>query len=138
MKAIYVGRRVTTKQKFAYTWKFEGEDTERLYSKQLAPSVIGECWTFVADKEGRIILGGTSKPVRGEMHTDAKDITKWEAETVAGEARMAEFKSKKILESRQSQFDMAVRPLKMMLDSLHFHDDRAYFVQRVLAELWRR
>jgi hypothetical protein len=136
--AVYIGRRMTVKNKLAFFWLFDGEDKPRGYKKRLAHSAIGERWQFQADDTGAIRLGGDKAPTQLNVIDDVQKINEWTATDEANQQLEIARRVDRKLAARKTHFDEALEPVKAMLKELRTHDDRAAFIQRVTSELWRR
>lgn len=138
MRMTYVGMRITTANKLSYFWLEEGQEKPKGYRKQIAPAVIGEIWQFTMHPSGGITISGPDKPKQLRLTDSEHQVTQWIAESEACEQHAVGLKTDKILKARKSEFDKAIAPLKRMLDTLSYHNDKAAFIARVTSELWRR
>jgi hypothetical protein len=136
--AVYIGRRITIKNKLAYFWQFDGEDKPRGYKKRLAHAVVGERWEFYADDAGAIRLAGDKAPKRLDLIEDIEKIKEWAATDEACHQMEVTRRTDRKLAARRTHFDGAIEPLKEMVAKLRSHEERAAFIQRVQSELWRR
>ena len=136
--AVYIGRRITTKDKLAYFWDFTGDVNPRGYKKQLAPAVIGESWEFTQNEKGDILINVDNCPVQLSHLSIPKDkVAEWEALSQSSCAHDAYRRMKLKLAKRRSQFDGLMQPLREMANTLSGNQERAAFIQRVVAELWQ-
>jgi hypothetical protein len=136
--AVYIGRRITTKNQLAHFWIFHNENTSRGYRKQIAPASIGEQWIFKTNEAGTVLIAPTEKPTRTDVTSASKSIDEWTAADQASYQLdiVRRFESK--LANRKDQFDQAIEPLRRMCSSRKLtHNERAAFIQRVTTELWR-
>lgn len=138
--AVYIGRRMTVKNKLAHFWMFDDEPKPAGYAKQLAPAQIGEAWKFTRNKDEHILVSGEHKPIKLTMHVTRgpQPIDEWIATDAAHEQIAAERRMNAKLAKRKGQFEIALQPLKRLLDSLQYHDERAALINKIVSELWRR
>lgn len=138
--AIYIGRRMNTKNKLSYFWQFDNETSPGGFRKQLVPAQIGEAWKFTRTKEGNILISGELRPVKLEMHVTRgpQPIDQWIASDAVHVQLDAEHRMNAKLAKRKGQFEIALQPLKRLLDALQYHDERAALINKIVSELWRR
>ena len=138
-EAVYCGRRISKQDKLAHFWKRDFEEGMRGYDKQIAPALIGERWKFsLANKEGSVYTGGPARAVKVIDTVDNEETRGWVASDIAHAGEFETERLSRKLAKRQTQFQEALLPLRRMLDTLPTHTERAHFVARVTAELWRR
>jgi hypothetical protein len=138
-KAVYIGRRITTKNQLAHFWMFLNENKPKGYRRQIAPATIGEQWIFKTNEAGTLFVGGAEKPTRTDVTSASKSIDEWSAADQASYQADLVRRFENKLANRKSQFDQAIEPLRRMCSSLNLsHGERAAFIQRVTTELWRR
>lgn len=137
-EAVYIGRRITVNGKLLHFWRIGDDEKAVCWKKQPAPAVIGEAWSFSFSSDNSVFTSGKDAPQRVGNMSPKKSITEWAALDIAH----AESNSQKLagarLAKRESEFDRCITPLVEMMDSLTMNEDRAFFVNRVVMELWRR
>lgn len=138
INAVYIGRRLSSRNMLAHFWMFEGETKSRGYRQQLIPALIGESWTFVEDGERRLLISTSRKPVKFETDDHQAFITQWVAEDIANEQLHIDHRARVRLARRETDFDKALAPMRRILEAARFHDERGAIIQRIVTELWRR
>lgn len=138
IRARFVGRRLSTKNRLAFFWKFD--DGIRGYAKRQAPAAIGEQWEFPVDEQGRLITRRDCKPKLCEYEDNPpeEDVASWNAADVAAYQEDITRKAHDRLARRETDFDKALIPIRRILNGARHHDERAAIINRITAELWRR
>lgn len=131
----YVGRRLSTENRLCYAYSVEGEPKLTLWSKPLFPGLIGEKWTIEKDERGSVY---PKSAINTKEPVDREKANAWEAEDIRCLQEDVQTKFNKKLAKRATEFEKALLPIRTMLASLKYHEDKAAFIQRVTAELWRR
>ena len=133
-----MGRRMSTKNKLAFFWKFD--DGIRGYAKRHAPAVIGEQWEFPVDDQGRLIARHDCKPKLCEYAypPPEEDVVAWNAADVAAYQDNITCKAHDRLARRETDFDKALIPMRRILAGARDHNERGAIIQRIITELWRR
>lgn len=136
----YVGRRMTTDSKLAFFWQFNGEDKLAGYVKQLTPAQIGECFRFSLDDKS-IYTAGEHRPVlldNAPFAPVSTQIDEWIAADESAYQRQLERKAERAMKNRESEFELALAPIRRLLDAVQSHNDRGALIARITSELWRR
>lgn len=137
-EAVYQGRRLTSEHKLGHFWKKDFQDRAGGYTKQVAPAKIGERWKFSTIASGAVIVSGPHRPVLIGRQIANSETETWEALDAAHAQEFEAEKAARSLARRASLFEQRIEPLKQMMAALPSHNERAYFVQKVVTELWRR
>lgn len=138
--AFYIGRRVATGNKLAHFWQFYGEDKPRGFIKQLAPATIGEVWAVTVTDDNKHYVGGPKGPKRAEVQKthDRKQVHEWVALDAAAYADNQTRLAEKKLAKRRTEFDRALEPLRNLVVACPTHEQRAFLINAIVSELWRR
>lgn len=140
-RVMYVGRRAKKGGGLAYFYIGLPPDPDKLcgFKTRLFVGLIGEPWTVYKNTEsGNYAIAGERAPARREDEPIDPRSKEWAALDAVAVQIEARRKLDKKLAARADEFERALKPLRAMLESLQFHDERAEFIQRVTAEMWRR
>lgn len=134
--ATYIGRRTTTKNTLAQFWIVD--DKELGWKKgPVTYAQVGDMYEFSYDKDGRIVMQGACKPKKIGYEADREKVAGWVALDVAHFQHDVDRRAERRLKEMKTDFDKAMQPLQRMVSSIRHHDDRAAFIARVTATLWK-
>lgn len=134
---VYVGRRTTTDGKLAYFWQMDGEDKPGGWLKQVVPAQIGESFRFSYDGNS-VYTSGEHRPAKLEACTDFDKVAEWIVLDEAAYQRDLERKAVRMMKSRESEFELAMQPLRRILSRVSSHADRSALAARIATELMRK
>ena len=137
--AIYVGRRITTKDKICFFWRWNDEKEIRGFDKQIAPASIGELWTFTHSGDGtKFYVAGDDEPKRTCEADESDKLTQqWIGEDQLARRQMQNKRARKKLAARKDAFERRIAPLREIVRNLPTHADRSAFIEHVSKELWK-
>lgn len=133
LRLVYVGRRMTVKNKMGAFWMAEGDERLRGYTKPLCLASIGETWEFATNEDGSIDLKVEPVMIAGAH----KHTLRFAAEEVAAEQAYRELLAERKHKNKETIFERNMRPLKAMAAGLNSYE-LTHFVHAVTVELYRR
>lgn len=134
----YIGLRETVKHTLAHFWEFEDGKTPGWKKPLVVGAHPGERYEFTFDADNHVFTKGEHKPKFLGKIDDEEKIRKWVAEDRAAYQRDLERRTERKMKERQTDFQKALAPMKLLLATVKSHDDRAALINAITTELWRR
>lgn len=132
---VYIGRRLTSKNKIAHFWIFNDTDGKPGgYIKQIAPASIGEHWSFTFEGKSLYTRGEHGPKRTGDLE---RDRAPWVAEDQIAYQHDLDRKAEQKLKARRTEFDHALEHLRLLVLSVKGFDNRDALIRRIATELRR-
>lgn len=140
--AVYIGRRITSKDKLGYFWHFEGDQKPVGYLKRnIALAEIGERWVFAFKGQthtAELVHDMSVRPRKITSTVTPYELKEWVAKDAAHYQHDVDARALRKYKTRETEFDKALAPLVRLVDAVGGHEDRAALIAHITSQLWRR